>query len=123
MPAQKGEAEKYSLAVWYPPVDIREGTEGYHFDLESPGLDRDQIHVNIENNMLIIKGVRKVEVEMKDKNVFRVERSYGSFARSSTLPTTADTTKVDAEYKDGILKIKITKKEEAKPKQIDVNVS
>lgn len=105
---------------WLPAIDIHEDKEAYHFDLEAPGMERNQFDVKIENNALMIKGERKKEEERKDKNYYRIEREYGAFARSFLLPETADASKVNAEYQKGVLKVTIGKRETAKPKQIEV---
>ncbi len=109
-------------ADWYPAVDIHEDKEAYLFDIEAPGVSKDSFDVKVENNVLVIRGERKSREEKNEGNVHRIERSYGSFARSFTLPETADTEKVNAEYKDGVLHIKVAKKEALKPKQINVKV-
>lgn len=109
-------------ADWSPAVDIHEDKESYYFDVEAPGLNKDQFDVKVEDNVLSIKGERQSSTEDKNKNFYRIERSYGSFMRSFYLPETADAEKVNAEYKNGVLHIKIGKKETAKPKKIDVNV-
>ena len=90
--------------------------------IEVPGIDEKDIDVRIENNTLTVHGERKFEKEEKEENFRRVERQYGSFTRSFTLPTTVDPEKVSANYDKGILKISLAKKAEAKPKQIKVNV-
>ena len=90
--------------------------------IEVPGIDEKDIDVRIENNTLTVHGERKLEKEEKEENYRRVERQYGSFTRTFTLPTTVDTEKVSANYDKGVLKIKLAKKAEAKPKQIKVNV-
>lgn len=107
---------------WAPVVDIHEDKESFTFDVEAPGVDKADFDVKVEDNILSIKGERKSHTEDKDKTFYRVERSYGSFMRSFSLPETADAEKVNAEYKNGVLHIKIGKKETAKPKKIDVNV-
>ncbi|MCP5464014.1 MAG: Hsp20/alpha crystallin family protein [Deltaproteobacteria bacterium] len=109
-------------ASWLPVVDIHEDPEGFYFDMEAPGLNKENFDVHVEDGVLSIKGERKSINEDKAKNYHRVEREYGTFARSFSLPETADTEKVNAEYVNGILHIKIGKKEAAKPKKIDVSV-
>jgi len=108
---------------WLPSVDIYDDKEALYFDVEVPGLDKDKIDIHVEDNVLSIKGEKKSESKTEDKNYFRVEREFGSFLRTFSLPDTADTGKIHADYKDGLLKIKIAKKEAAKPKKISVNVS
>lgn len=109
-------------ADWVPAVDIYEDKEAFYFDVEAPGLAKDNFDVNIENSTLTIKGQRAKKHEEKDKNYYRIEREYGAFTRSFTLPDTADSAKVNAEYKNGILTVKIAKKEAAKPRRIAVTV-
>lgn len=109
-------------ADWLPAVDIHEDKENFYFDVEAPGLDKKDFNISLNDRVLTIKGERKSEEKKEGKNYYRLERSYGQFTRSFELPETADTAKVDAEYKDGILKLKLSKKEEAKPKQIEVKV-
>src|SRR2546430_14615266 len=90
--------------------------------IEVPGIDEKDIDVRIENNTLTVHGERKFEKEEKEENYRRVERQYGSFTRSFTLPSTVDPEQVQAHYEKGVLKIQLAKKAEAKPKQIRVNV-
>lgn len=118
----KSGKDQSSLArsAWVPAIDIHEDNEAFYFDAELPGLKEDQIDVSVENSILTIKGERKQENEKKDKNFYRLEREYGSFLRSFTLPEVADTEKVNAEFKNGVLHLKIAKKEAVKPKQIKV---
>lgn len=108
---------------WYPAVDIHEDKEAYFFDVEAPGIAKENLDVNVENRVLTIKGERKSEEEKKEKNFHRIEREYGAFTRAFTLPDTADTDKVNAEYKNGVLNIKIAKKSAALPKSVPVTVS
>lgn len=117
----KGNGELFD---WLPAVDIQEDKEAYHFDVEVPGMEKDQIKVFVsDHNILNIRGERKRESEQKDKNYHRIEREYGSFARSFTLPENVDPNKVSAEYKNGILKVAVAKKEIAKPKEIPVKAA
>ncbi|MBF0492613.1 MAG: Hsp20/alpha crystallin family protein [Deltaproteobacteria bacterium] len=109
---------------WLPSVDIKENKESYEFDVEVPGIEKEAIKVFIsDNNILNIKGERKKETEKKDENYQRIEREYGSFARSFTLPDNVDTAKVNADYKNGILKVTVAKKELVKPKEIPVKAA
>ena len=105
-----------------PPVDVYEDEHSIALKLEVPGIDEKDIDVRIENNTLTVHGERKFEKEEKEENFRRVERQYGSFTRSFTLPTTVDAEQVSAHYDKGVLKISLAKKAEAKPKQIKVNV-
>ena len=109
---------------WAPPVDIFE-TE--HHDLvvraELPGLSREDIEVTVENNTLILKGEKKFDAQVKEENYRRIERAYGTFHRSFTLPNTVDTSKVAADFKNGVLTVKLPFREEAKPRTINVDVA
>jgi HSP20 family protein len=118
------ETQDQSLATsaFAPAVDVYEDEHNITLKLEVPGVDEKDINVNVENNTLTVHGERKFEKEEKEENFRRVERQYGSFTRSFTLPTTVDAEKVSAHYDKGILKITLAKKAEAKPKQIKVNV-
>jgi HSP20 family protein len=109
---------------WLPPVDIyQDGSQELVLKAELPGLSRDDIDVRVENNTLTIRGERKIEKEVREEQYHRVERSYGTFSRSFSLPNTIDTEKVRAELKDGILTLRLPVREEARPKQIQVQVS
>ena len=119
--APRGEQE-LTAGNFVPPVDIYEDEQNVTLKVEVPGLDPKDVDVRVENNTLTIKGERKFEKEEKEENYRRVERQYGSFTRTFTLPTTVDAEKVSADYDKGVLKIKLAKKAEAKPKQIKVNV-
>jgi len=110
-----------SLAV-VPAVDLEENDDAFMITAELPGMDKKDIHITFENNVLSISGEKKAEKEMKEENFHRLERSYGKFQRSFELPGYVDREKIDADYKDGVLTITIPKAEEAKPKQIEVKV-
>ena len=105
-----------------PPVDIYEDEQSLVLKLDVPGMNEEDLNVQLENNTLTISGERKFEKEEKEENFHRIERRYGAFARSFTLPDTVDTGKVEAGYENGILKIRLAKRAEAKPKQIKVTV-
>jgi HSP20 family protein len=109
---------------WTPAVDIFE-TDGHDLVLraELPGMTREDIEVTVENNTLVLKGTKKFDSEVKDENYRRIERSYGSFHRSFTLPNTVDAAKVSADYKNGVLTVKLPFREEAKPRTINVEVA
>lgn len=113
--------EELSTAV-LPPVDVYEDTEALTMTVELPGIDPKDVDVHIENGTLTIKGERKLEKEDKKENYVRVERTYGSFARSFVLPNTVDPDKVKSELKNGVLRLTIAKREETKPRSIRVNV-
>jgi len=114
--------QSLSTSAFAPPVDVYEDEHNVTLKIEVPGIDEKDIDVRIENNTLTVHGERKFEKEEKEENFRRVERQYGSFTRSFTLPTTVDAEKVSAHYDKGILKVSLPKKAEAKPKQIKVNV-
>jgi HSP20 family protein len=109
---------------WTPAVDIFE-TDGHDLIVraEVPGMGREDIEVSVENGTLVLKGEKKFDAEVKEENYRRIERSYGTFHRSFTLPNTVDAGKVSAEYKNGILTVKLPFREEAKPRTINVEVA
>jgi HSP20 family protein len=107
---------------WIPAVDVAEEDNEYVVKIELPGVNKDDVKITLESNILTIRGEKKAEKETKEKNYHRMERSYGSFQRSFTLPTSVKNDKIDAEYNNGILSITLPKAEEAKPKQIEVKV-
>ncbi|AMY09647.1 Spore protein SP21 [Luteitalea pratensis] len=109
---------------WFPPVDIYEnGSDEIVLKAELPGLRREDIDLRVENNTLTLRGERKRDTEIKQEQYHRVERSYGAFSRSFTLPSRIDTENVRAEFKEGVLSIKLPVKAEAKPRQIEVAIS
>jgi HSP20 family protein len=118
----EGPEEALTATSFAPPVDIYEDEHTITLKMEVPGIDEKDIDVRIENNTLTVHGERKFEKEEKEENFRRVERQYGTFTRSFTLPSSIDTGQVSAHYDKGMLKIKLAKKAEAKPKQIKVNV-
>src|ERR1700691_3426790 len=118
----EGREEALSNTAFAPPVDVYEDEHGVTLKIEVPGIDENDIDVRIENNTLTVHGERKFEKEEKEENYRRVERQYGSFTRTFTLPNTVDQESVSANYDKGVLNIKLAKKAEAKPKQIKVNV-
>ena len=117
-----GETE-VSTRSWAPPVDIYETEDAIVLKAELPGIDPKDVEVRVEDNTLYLKGERNYEKEVKEQNYHRVERSYGSFARSFSLPNSISAEKVKAEYKDGLLTLTMPKREEAKPKTIKIDVS
>ena len=116
----KSDDKTFEIGDWIPVVDIDETKDDFVVKVELPGVDKENVSVNIENGVLTIRGEKKVETE--DKKRHRVECSYGSFLRSFTLPQSVKADKTEAEYKNGILNLTIPKSEEAKPKQIDVKI-
>jgi HSP20 family protein len=107
---------------WSPPVDILETENDLVLKADLPGMKLEDIDVRVENQTLSIKGERRFEQEASEKGYHRIERSYGSFVRSFAVPNSVDTEKVSADYKNGVLTIKLPKKETAKPKQVKVEV-
>jgi HSP20 family protein len=108
---------------WSPTADIIENTEEFVIKAEIPGVNKEDVKVSIEDGVVSIQGERKQEKEEKDKKFHRVERSYGSFMRSFSLPTNVDEAKVQAQFKDGLLTVRIPKAPNAKPKSVDVKVA
>ncbi|MEW5975539.1 MAG: Hsp20/alpha crystallin family protein [Acidobacteriota bacterium] len=123
MRSVRGTDEALSSALWSPPVDIYETEGEVILKAELPEVNQNQIDIKVENNTLTISGERALERDAKRENFHRIERAYGSFSRSFSLPTTIDQEKIRAEYKDGILKLTMPKREETKPKQIKVSLS
>jgi HSP20 family protein len=109
--------------TWAPAVDIFEQDGNIVMKAELPGIDAKEVDIRLENNVLTLRGERKIDNEVKRENYHRVERAYGSFTRSFTLPAVVDQEKIKAEYKDGVLRVTLPKRDEAKPKQITINVS
>jgi HSP20 family protein len=108
---------------WSPVVDIFERGEDLVLRAEVPGVSRDKLDVSVENNVLTIRGERERDREIKEEHYHRVERSYGVFSRSFTLPATVDATKIAAQFKEGILEVVLPKAEAAKPKRISIEAS
>ena len=107
---------------WMPPVDIyQNGEHELVLKAEIPGMNREDLDVTVENFVLTIKGEKKFAAEVKEEQYHHVERRYGSFSRSFSLPQTVDASKVAAEYKDGVLTVRVAKEEAAKPKTISVD--
>jgi len=118
----EGREDALTTTGFAPAVDVYEDEHNVTLKIEVPGIDEKDIDVRIENNVLTVHGERKFEKEEKEENYRRIERQYGSFTRSFTLPNTVDAEKVNANYEKGVLKITLAKKAEAKPKQIKVNL-
>ncbi len=118
----EGRDESLATSTFAPAVDVYEDEHHITLKIEVPGIEEKDIDVRIENNILSIHGERKFEKEEKEENYRRIERQYGSFTRTFTLPNTVDTESVSANYEKGVLKVKLAKKAEAKPKQIKVSV-
>jgi HSP20 family protein len=111
-----------TTASFVPAVDIYEDNKKVVLKLEVPGIEEKDLDVRVENNTLTVKGERKFEKEEKEENFHRIERRYGSFFRSFTLPSTVDSEHIGASYNAGVLRLELMKKPEAQPKQIKVNV-
>src|SRR5882672_12238857 len=114
--------QEQNLTTWAPAVDIYEGEHELVVKADLPDVKAEDLDIRVENNILTIRGERKFEKKVDEKNYLRVERAYGSFARSFSLANTVNTEAIKADYKDGVLTLNIPKREEAKPKQIKVNV-
>ena len=122
--SRPGAEEDWALGgSWAPPVDIFEHEGNLVLKAELPGIDPKQVDVRVENNVLTLQGERKFESEVKREHYHRVERAYGTFSRSFTLPNVVDTANIKAEFKDGLLRVTMPKREEAKPKQIQIQVN
>jgi len=119
---REGGEEDFTVTEWSPAVDIAEDDKEYIVKAELPGLNKENIKVSVEGSVLSIAGERKVEKEEKNKKYHRIERSYGSFTRSFTLPDDASGEKVNAEFKDGVLKVHLPKEEKAKSKSVEVKI-
>jgi HSP20 family protein len=118
----RGEGDALTTAAFVPPVDVYEDEHKIVLKLEVPGLKESDLDIQIENNVLTVKGERKFEKEEKEENFHRIERRYGSFYRSFTIPNTVNPDSVKASYEAGVLKVELEKRAEAKPKQIKVEV-
>jgi HSP20 family protein len=118
-----GGKESMTITEWAPSVDIVEDDKEWLVKADLPEVKKEDVKVTVENGVLTITGERKFEKEEKDKKYHRIERSYGNFLRSFTLPDAADGSKVNAEFKDGVLKVHLHKSEKAKPKAVEVKVS
>ena len=112
-----------AYGAWAPAVDIFERGDDLVIRTEIPGVHKNDIEVDVENNTLTIRGERKRETEIDEKNAYRLERVYGNFARSFSLPRTVDSSRISANYKNGVLELTLPKAEEAKPKRIEVKAS
>ena len=118
----RGGEEEFGLSGWAPSVDIYETPDNLVIKAEVPGVNKEDITVEVKDNTLCLKGERKFEKDVKEENYHRMERSYGSFKRLFSLPATVDQDKVKASFKDGVLEIKLPKIRKEEPKQIKVDV-
>jgi HSP20 family protein len=117
------EAEEAVSATWSPLVDVYEDADGITLKAELPEIDAKDVEIQVEGNSLTLKGERKLENEEKRDGYHRIERTYGAFSRTFTLPNTVDVEQITAESKDGVLRVFLPKKAETKPRQIKVSVS
>ena len=122
LPARGSEAAP-AAAMWSPAVDIYESGDDIVVKAEIPGIDRDDVAVEVKDGILTLRGDRKFEKEEKEENYHRIERSYGTFVRSFALPSSMDPEKVQAALKEGVLEVRIGKKEQAKPRKVKVTVN
>jgi HSP20 family protein len=114
--------EGLTAGAWVPPVDVYESHDAIVLKADLPEMTENDVDISVEGNTLTIKGERKREAEGEERNYFRVERSYGTFTRTFTLPPTVDPAKIEATFSRGVLKISLPKREESKPRQIKVKV-
>ena len=114
--------EEFISGAWVPPVDVRETKDSLEIAAELPGLDPKNVEVSVENGVLTLKGNRQFEKAMEGETYHRVERAYGMFERSFTLPTNVDAEKIQASFQHGVLHLTVPKREEAKPKSIAIKV-
>jgi len=118
----QGDNDALSTAAFVPPVDIYEDEHKIVLKLEVPGMKENELDIQLENNVLTVRGERKFEKEEKEENFHRIERRYGSFYRSFTIPNTVNPESVKASYDAGVLRLELEKRAEAKPKQIKVEI-
>jgi HSP20 family protein len=123
-PNRMGSGETHSLAVadWSPEVDISEDDRGYLLKADLPEMKKDDVRVTVEDGILNVSGERRTEKEDQKRKFHRIERSYGTFRRSFTLPEDADSTKVTAEFRDGVLKVHLPTTTKARSKALEVKV-
>jgi HSP20 family protein len=121
--AFSGHREASALTTWAPSVDIYETENELVLKADLPDLNEKDLDVQVENNMLTIRGERRFEQKVKEENYLRIERTYGSFSRSFSLPNTISSENIKAEYKNGVLTIEMPKRAESKPKQVKISVT
>lgn len=119
----RGRDEGMRTGMWTPAVDIYEKNDSVMVKAELPGVEKDQISVEVKDGILTLRGERKLERDVKEESYHRIERAYGSFLRSFSLPVSVEQDKVTAKFKDGVLEVELPKKEKANPKQIKVDVT
>lgn len=121
--AYPNRSSESSVTTWAPAVDIYETENELVLKADLPDINEKDLDIRIENSTLTVRGERKFEKQVNEDNYLRVERSYGSFSRSFTLPNTINTEAIRAEYKNGVLTVQMPKRAESKPKQVKVNVN
>ena len=121
-PSSEGSSESLAMGNFVPAVDVYEDAHRLVLKLEVPGIRKEDLNINVEGRNLTVRGERKFESDEKEENFRRIERRFGSFTRTFTLPQMVDTESIDATSTDGVLNISLAKKPEAKPKQIEVKV-
>lgn len=113
-------SEETTRRGWMPPVDIRETEDALFLTAELPGLTKDDVEITVEDHTLTLRGERKLEKDVQKESYHRIERAYGTFSRTFSLPTNIDTEGVSASFEDGVLQVEIPKAEEAKPRKIAI---
>jgi len=121
--ARQQQQDEIMRGAWTPSVDIYEGKDEIVLEAELPGMKAEDVNISIENNVLTLHGERKFEKKDDGDNFHRVERSYGSFTRSFTLPPTVSSENANAEFENGVLRLTLAKREEAKPRRIEIKAS
>jgi HSP20 family protein len=119
----RGDDNELARGAWSPQVDIFENQNEIVLEAELPGMKAEDVNISIENNVLTLHGERKFEKKAEGDNFHRVERSYGSFTRSFTLPPTVSSENANAEFENGVLRLKLAKREEAKPRRIEIKAN
>lgn len=119
----RSRSDESALTAWAPAVDIYETESELVLKADLPAIEEKDLDIRVENNMLTIRGERKFEQNVREDNFLRVERAYGAFSRSFSLPNTVNTDAIQAEYRNGVLTVRMPKREESKPKQIRVSVT
>lgn len=122
MSRSQADDQDFSVGAWKPSVDIYETADKMVLVADLPGIKQEDIELKVENNLLTIRGERKMDKEIKQEDFHRIERAYGSFSRSFTLPATIDIDKIKAEHRNGILQVILPKKEETKAKKIKIDL-
>jgi HSP20 family protein len=121
--ALPGRGDASAMTAWAPSVDIYETENELVLKADLPDIDEKDLDIRVENDMLTLRGERKFEQKVKEENYLRIERTYGSFSRSFSLPNTVNPEAIKAEYKNGVLTVEMPKRAESKPKQVKINVT